>query len=155
MWFFICDRKQCPLIAAHSATLRDTAATTLCDVSTWNSICPPLYTSCMHVLCLTNLTYMLANVHTHTLLSLFGWHFFAWWVNYWQAMHPFGHYPMPTNGHAETHVSTNCAIPFWPSPFHVILKYTFQGAAPSAPEMNGASFSRWTAHYQSQLEQGN
>ncbi|PWZ30273.1 hypothetical protein Zm00014a_037572 [Zea mays] len=34
------------------------------------------------------------------------------------AMHPFGHYPMPTNGHVETH-----------------------GAAPSAPEMNGASFS--------------
>ncbi|XP_020408534.1 transcription factor HBP-1a isoform X4 [Zea mays] len=33
-----------------------------------------------------------------------------------QAMHPFGHYPMPTNGHAETH-----------------------GAAPSAPEMNGKS----------------
>ncbi|AQK89037.1 Putative bZIP transcription factor superfamily protein [Zea mays] len=33
------------------------------------------------------------------------------------AMHPFGHYPMPTNGHAETH-----------------------GAAPSAPEMNGVSF---------------
>eukprot|EP00267_Zea_mays_P029804 XP_008660717.2 uncharacterized protein LOC103639784 [Zea mays] len=32
------------------------------------------------------------------------------------AMHPFGHYPMPTNGHAETH-----------------------GAAPSAPEMNGKS----------------
>uniref|UniRef100_A0A804MTE4 BZIP domain-containing protein n=1 Tax=Zea mays TaxID=4577 RepID=A0A804MTE4_MAIZE len=33
-----------------------------------------------------------------------------------QAMHPFGHYPMPTNGHVETH-----------------------GAAPSAPEMNGKS----------------
>ncbi|XP_035823467.1 transcription factor HBP-1a isoform X3 [Zea mays] len=68
--------------SAHSATLRDTATTTLCDVSTWNSICPSLYTS----------------------------------LNYWQAMHPFGHYPMPTNGHAETH-----------------------GAAPSAPEMNGKS----------------
>ncbi|PWZ10381.1 Transcription factor HBP-1a [Zea mays] len=34
------------------------------------------------------------------------------------AMHPFGHYSVPTNGHAETH-----------------------GAAPSALEMNGASFS--------------
>ena len=42
------------------------------------------------------------------------------------------------------------SIPFWSSPFHVILKYIFQGAAPSAPEMNGESFPRSTVHYQSQ-----
>lgn len=47
MWFSYVNQNQCPLIAAHGTTLWD-ATTTLCDVSTWNSICPSLYTSCMH-----------------------------------------------------------------------------------------------------------